>query len=361
MNRAVIRILQSMRGFPAVSVLLPTHRTAPENRQDPIRLKNLISEAGDRLAAEAPRPSAEMVVHRLEALAGEIDFRYTWKGLALFANPDFAARYDLPFAPESRVAVGDTFAIRDLVFAFNRTPRYRVLVLSEKPTSLYSGSAEGLLEVLSHGFPMIHEGPGGVAPLPGGFGISKEAYADDMHRQFFRQVDAGLSRIQSEDYLPIVVIGVDRYQAFFQEVSKNSFWVAGRVLGNHDRKPPHELAKLAWPIVEQHLRSERKKVLARLEEAVGKHQHASGLVEVWRQVNEGRGDTLIVEEGYRQPARIDASGLGLLLESDPAGPGVIDDAIDELIQSILGKGGRVVFVEDGLLGVHQRVALIRRY
>lgn len=361
MNRAVIRLLQSMRGFPAVSILMPTHRTSPENRQDPIRLKNLIAEAAGRLSAEMPRAGADRVVARLEGLAGEIDFRYIWNGLALFANHDFAARYDLPFAPEARVAVGDTFAIRDIVYAFNRTPRYRALVLSEKPTSLYKGSAEGLVEILSHGFPMVHEGPGGEEPLPGGLGVSKEAYRDEMHRQFFRQVDAALGQIQSEDPLPIVVLGVDRYQAFFREVSKNTSSVVGIVPGNHDRKPPHEIAKLAWPVVQNHLQDERRKVLARLEEAVGKHQHASGIVEAWRVAQEGRGEILVVEEGFRQPARADATGSSLSLEVDPAAPGVIDDAVDELIQSILGTGGRVVFVEDGVLRVHQRIALIRRY
>ncbi len=361
MNPAVIRLLQSIRGFPAVSILLPTHRVSPDNRQDPIRLKNLISEAADRLLAEASRPLAHAVVGRLEGLASEIDFRYTWNGLALFANPDFGARYDLPFSPEGRVAVGDTFAIRDLVFAFNRTPRYRALVLSEKPTSLYKGSAEGLIEVLSHGFPMSHEGPGGSAPLPGGPGINKAAYADEMHRRFFRQVDAALSQIQSEDPLPIVAIGIDRYQAFFQEVTKNDYWIVGRVYGSHDRKPSHEIARLAWPLVEKHMRGERRKILAGLEEAVGKRQQVSGLVEVWRAGQEGRGELLIVEEGYRQPARADATGLSLTLQDDPTGVDVIDDAVDELIQSVLAKSGKVVFVEDGALRAHQRIALVLRY
>ena len=36
-------------GYPAVSLLMPTHRTPPENQQDPIRLRNLLAEAKRRL------------------------------------------------------------------------------------------------------------------------------------------------------------------------------------------------------------------------------------------------------------------------------------------------------------------------
>ena len=42
-------------------------------------------------------------------------------------------------------------------------------------------------------------------------------------------------------------------------------------------------------------------------------------------------------------------------------PGVIDDAVDEVIEEVTAKGGSVVFVDNGALAQHQRVALILRY
>jgi len=41
--------------------------------------------------------------------------------------------------------------------------------------------------------------------------------------------------------------------------------------------------------------------------------------------------------------------------------GLMDDAVDELIEAVMGKGGKVVFVDDETLENHQRVALILRY
>ena len=45
MNRHDIHLLQKIKGSPAVTITLPTHRTAPDNRQDPIRVKNLVKQA----------------------------------------------------------------------------------------------------------------------------------------------------------------------------------------------------------------------------------------------------------------------------------------------------------------------------
>ncbi len=43
MNRQDLKYLREQSGYPAVSITLPTHKTFPDNRQDPILLKNLLS------------------------------------------------------------------------------------------------------------------------------------------------------------------------------------------------------------------------------------------------------------------------------------------------------------------------------
>ena len=66
------------------------------------------------------------------------------------------------------MVIQDSFFTRDLVYAMNRTPRYWVLSLSEKPTRLYEATLDLLVEVKGEGFPMEHTGAGGATSLPGG-------------------------------------------------------------------------------------------------------------------------------------------------------------------------------------------------
>lgn len=154
MNRTDIQLLQAIRGYPALSILLPTHRTAPANRQDPIRVKNLVRQAQERLLAEFSQRDLAGLFARLDALVNTIDYRYTLDGLALFVNADIARAFMLPFTLKERVVVDESFATRDLVFALNRTPRYWVLALSEQPTRLFEGTRETLIEVTGNGFPI---------------------------------------------------------------------------------------------------------------------------------------------------------------------------------------------------------------
>jgi hypothetical protein len=88
---------------------------------------------------------------------------------------------------------------------------------------------------------------------------------------------------------------------------------------------------------------------------------ASTLGEVWRMAHEGRGRLLLVEEDYHTPGKLDETGIHLSVVDDPAAPGVIDDAVDEVIETVLSKQGRVVFTPNGSLEQHQRIALILRY
>lgn len=361
MNRNDVQLLQSLRGQPALSILLPTHRTHPDNQQDPIRVRNLVSEATNRLLAQYVRREIESLLTRLEALVSDIDYRYTLDGLALFVSHDFSRQFYLPFTLKERVVIGETFATRDLVFAMNRTLRYWVLVLSEQATRLYEGVRDALAEVTEGGFPMNYEGPGATEPMPDRFGTSLSAYMDERHRQFFRSVDAAFSQIAEDDSLPLVLVGIERYQAFFKEVAASAKSVVGAVTGNHDKTPPYELAQLVWPVAREDFAARRRAVLDELGKAIGAGQYAAGIQSVWRTAQMGRGATLLVEQDFHYRARVDASGLVLTPAEDPAAPDVLDDAVDDLIETVLAKGGRVVFVENGALEKHQRAAAILRY
>jgi hypothetical protein len=361
MNRYDIQAVQALSGSPSLTITLPTHRTAPDNFQDPIRVRNLATEAKERLQEEHGKREVAGLIDRLDRLTESIDYHHALDGLVLFVNQDFAAKYYLPYTVAERVVIGDTFLTRDLVFAMNRMPRYWVLALSEQPTRLFEGVHDTLVEVHEGGFPMTHEGPGGAAPLPGGFGVQVSAHRDERHRQFFRSVDAALKPFLANDPLLMVVVGVDRYLAFWNEVTTHGQFVRATLQGNYDYMTPHELVKVVWPLVENALAERVQRYLAELEQAVGQQRTASTVGEAWRMANLGRGKLLLVEKDYHEAGRLDETGLLLLPVEDPSAPDVIPDAVDEVIEMVLGKGGEVVFTENGQLAAHQRIALVLRY
>ncbi len=200
--RSELMRLQGHRDYPSLSLLAPTHRTAPANQKDRIVVKNLAAEGVKRLQGEFKKRDVAALVQNLNRLVDRVDWEHALDGLALFASRDVATAVPLPFRPRARVVIDATFATRDLVYSLNRSPRYRVLVLTEKPTRLFDATTNVLTEYTAKPFPMIHKGPGGASRLPGGQGINRSAVRDESHRQFFRKVDDALAAIQKEDHAP---------------------------------------------------------------------------------------------------------------------------------------------------------------
>src|SRR5215831_17557368 len=81
-----LRQLQAVNEYPSVSILTPTHRTSPDNKQDPIRVKNLVAEAKNRLLGEFSAREMEPVFIRLDGLVDGIDYEHLLDGLALYVN-----------------------------------------------------------------------------------------------------------------------------------------------------------------------------------------------------------------------------------------------------------------------------------
>jgi hypothetical protein len=358
LSRSELKSFQAHREYPSVSILAPTHRTAPTNKQDPIRMKNLLRKAIGRLHDEFKKREVASVVKNLQQLVREVDWQHTLDGLALFASRSRASAISLPFRVKPRVLVDETFATRDLLYAYNRAPPYRVLVLSHKST-LYDGWTTVLDEHRAKPFPMVHRGPGGASKLPGGQGINRSAVRDEAHRQFFRSVDDALAALQKSDPLPLVVAGAERNLAFYREVTRLSGAIVGMLAGNYDRTAPSALGKLVWPIFQAGATLGKTEALVQLDDAVSAHRHASGIDQVWRAAADGKCRMLLVEKDFKYPARRSAEGDRLLPHTGN-GAASLDDAVNEVIAQVIDSGGEVYFYDAGTLDVHQRIAAVLR-
>jgi hypothetical protein len=345
------------RDYPSVSILAPTHRTAPSNKQDPIKVKNLVRKATDRLHREFPKREVAAVVKNLDKLVQGVDWDHTLDGLALFAGKERSGAVTLPFRVKPRAVIDETFATRDLVYAYNRAAPYRVLTLGHN-CRLYDAWTNVLDEHTARPFPMAHRGPG-LSKRPGVYGINPSAKRDEAYRAFFQSVDAAVEAVQKANPLPLVVVGVERNLAFYQEVTRQAAAIVGMLAGNHDKTSPSALGKLAWPVFEAGATVRRTGALVLLDEAVGAQRHASGIDQVWRAAAGGKCRALLVEKDFKYPADLSPEG-DRLLPYTGQGAGSLDDAVDEVIDRVLSAGGEVFFYSPGDLDVHQRIAAVLR-
>lgn len=356
----ILRELEANAGFPAVSILLETHRTNPENQRDPIVLKNLVTKAEGRIGEVLDKRQAEPLVIRLKDLAASVDHEHNTEGLGLFVGAAYERAVRFPYPVPTRVQMDEAFAVRDLIRAHLQSPHYWVLVMSEKPTRLFLATRDHADEITRFGFPMTHTGPGGEAPLPGGFGVNTSAVRDAHRREFVRRVLKGLSEANAMEALPVLVSGTQDFLADLDVVSPKIEDLLATIAGSYDHLSAHDVGRLAWPVAEQAFVTHRSLALKEVAAAVGAGKCASGLPQVYAAVREGRGHLLVVEEGYIEPGFIDPDTGDLALRSLPE-PDAQDDVVDLVIHEAVERGGRVVFVPPDSLAMHQRIALVLRY
>jgi hypothetical protein len=361
MNRDELKKIMSYRSYPCVSILTPTHRTSPENKQDPITVKNLVKEAITRLNQEFSQRDIQPLIERIESIVSSIDYTHTADSMVIYACSDFSARYDLPVTVKKQVIIDETFATRSLIYAASRNPRYLVLVLSEKPTRLFDIFLDTPVEISNANFPAFYIEDEENSSRPTGEMVNMSSYRDEQYNKFFKKIDKALAAILKDTKIPLIITGVDRYLSYYKNITELSDNIAGEIKGSYDKSSPHELAKLTWPVMEKYMAESKTVILKKLEEAIGNGQYSSGIDQVWKTAFEGRGLMLIVEEGFQYPAVISGNNTILSPAEDSTSPDTVDDAVDEIIEEVINKGGEVHFVDKDDLKVHNRIAMILRY
>jgi hypothetical protein len=191
------------------------------------------------------------------------------------------------------------------------------------------------------------------------------AYRDEYDRAFVRRANEELTQVLAHDSSPVIVTGVTRNLSLWDELSTNQSHIqshiAGTLDGSYESASTHDLGPLVWPVMQEFMARSRTQVLGNLGEAISSNQYAAGIDEVWTMAHEGRGQTLLVEEDFHYAGQLDSNGQLVPAPEGATGDGIIGDAVDDLIETVLNNRGRVVFVDNGSLETHNRIALTLRF
>lgn len=127
------------RGFPSVSIYIPTHRRGAEVEQDPIRLGNQIAAAEADLGSQGMKPRAiDAVLEDARSLRNDYEFwQHGTGGLALLIDEHGdTSTVRLPESCQERTVVADTFHVRPILEQRD-SPEVDVLVLTLGGVALY--------------------------------------------------------------------------------------------------------------------------------------------------------------------------------------------------------------------------------
>lgn len=366
MIREELKELEKHNGDPLISVTAPMHKTFPDLKENPVRVKNQIKKVREKLEQNYDKRLAQGLLERLKQIADEVDYEHVNKGLGIFISPDKEKVLHLPFEPNEKGVVDQNFVVRDLVFAHNRTVKYWVLSLSEAPTRLFEGVGNELTEIIDDELPTHYMGPDQI-----GFFDPRKAQKPDFDqvkdeyvRKYFRNVDDLIAKHIQGTGMPVILVGIKKYINFFKEVAKTGSMVVNEVEGNYVNKSANELSDLVWPVIEEEKKKERDQALKDLEEAIGQHRYTAGLQSAWELAQSGRIETLLVERNFYHSAYLSPDKNTIYLDDTAVEDQSLlkmHDAVDDVVEKVVGNGGRVYFYRDDRLKDHGRIAAITRF
>jgi hypothetical protein len=364
-------------GSPRVSLYQPTHRSFPDNQQDPIRFRNLLKEVEASLGERAQSSDIQAMLATMRDLAADEAFwSHALDGVAVFAAPGFFRALRLQRPVSSMAIVAESYHVKPLLRILQSAGRFQVLALNRRSVRLFEGDRDVLDEVplaaqvpatidqalqeesgASGGHP---QETGAAQPRSGGAGerIATRAgtRSGGVHRshldvkdaanleveRFFRAVDRAVTEHHSRPSgLPLILAALPEYHSPFHALSHNPQLLADSIGINPESLSADALREKAWEILLPAYESRLAGLVDRFGAAMPVGRASDRLEDVALAAAEGRIDTLLVDASRKLPGRLKDDGR--VVAGDLADSGT-DDLIDDLAERVLRTGGDVVVV-----------------
>ena len=381
LTNELIRELLTVEQEPCLSLYMTTHRSHPENLQDPIRFKNLVKQMEASLLKKYSSGEVQKHLEPFEDLIDDPDiWNYALDGLAVFGATGLFKVVGLNEPVDELAMVADSFHTKPLRQYLQSVDRYHVLGLSLHQYRLFEGNRHALSEIgLSADVPKtITEALGdeltekhstvasygstgtGPSPMHHGHGGRKDETEIDAER-FFRLV----ANVVEEHYskpsgFPLILAALPEHHNLFRKVSKNSFLLEKGITINPESVSTDKLAELAWEAMEPEYLQRIDNLVERFEQAKAHGKGSDEVKEVAVAVVEGRVDTLIVEADRLIAARITNLVTGNTQKKDLENPRV-DDLLDDMGELATKMGGQVMVIPSEKMPSQSGLAAIFRY
>ncbi|YAG11081.1 Bacterial archaeo-eukaryotic release factor family 6 domain-containing protein [Nostoc sp. DSM 114161] len=355
---------------PSISLYMPMQKAGPEIRQNPIRFKNLIREAEERLdAMKIDHTQGQNLLQ----LAMELDTSEFWehqdRGLAIFISPQVFRYYQLPMEFPELVVVSDRFHLKPLLHLLNNDGSFYVLALSQKDVRFFEGTRYSLNQIEVENMPKSLDetlledeiqkgvqqrigtskrGAANASSHPGTFhgqgSPDRDKHQEDI-LQFCYAVDTALHEKLREQKAPLVLAGVEYLFPIYQEANTYNHLVEEPITGNPQFTKPEELKDQAWQIVEPLFDENQKQIMELYQQIAGEGtgKASNNLQEIIAAAYYQRVDNLFVPVGQQIWGKFDPETMAV--DSHPEPEPEDYDLLDFAAIHTLLNGGQVFAVE----------------
>jgi Bacterial archaeo-eukaryotic release factor family 3 len=356
-----------------LSVIIPTYRFVALKTFSQAVIKKHIGSAKlflTKYHARHPEKKVNELIPLLDKAVTTIGADRSAKGVGIFISSSVQEVIYFPFEVKERVALGKSFEVRELLMFQDYTSPFFVLALNKNIIKLYKGNAIKLEEITNADFPIeYHDDYEYARPSRGtSFGGAVKSYEKDKgtlseirHLEFLSKADQHLIQYLNAT-TPFILCGTTELVSNFHRLTQNKELEADALIGNYN---DHLLSELTKRLQEGKIKFQIEKIKSIpewLENEFGKKMVVQGIESVWKAAQEGNCQMLLVEKDYRTPAYIKFNEMHKLFLAPPKDAHeIVPDAVNEVLGTVIKKGGKVKFVENELLRQFDHIAMWLRY
>jgi hypothetical protein len=295
-----------------ISIFLPTHIKGEEVKQDPIRLKNLLTEAEEQLKErEVSEKRIEKILKEPRNLLDQPMFwQHSDQGLALFISDESFDYYRIPHRFQERVMVSDHFLITPLIPMISLEGTFCMLTLSQKNIRLLKCTRNSTEEITLQEAPgsleefqkfdvyqehlQHHSGQGGNSrAIFHGQGGAEETDTE-MIVNYLKTIENDITSIMRKRNDPLILAGVDEAIATYRKVNHYDRLIEETDSGNPDPKSNDKLKEEGWEIIKSYFLKDMYDDMGRFADLSGSEKQSDNLTQIVEAAYYGKVDSLFV-------------------------------------------------------------------
>lgn len=368
MELPITKEVKIHQAVPCLSIVLPTHRYAPNRRTDKPRLKKAIQHAKQLLEAKYKGLSKE-IYPLLDEVYKTENFLHNEEGIGIFIAPGFCKKVKFDFPVEEKISVGEQFEIRELLLLQQETIRYFLLEISHKHLRLFKGHGEHLTEISNSDFPMTFTSEWNYLSPSRGHSFSnslkntegdKSITEEKRFKKFLQSADQKLNHYLKKT-TPLFISGGNKETGFFKQITHHERQLAGIIDGNYRTEKEQQKKSIIADEIKGWQNMVEDISMNELSDAFGKRRVAGGIEEVWHALVSGMGETLFVERDFQCAGFISDATGAISRKAPKEKHRLFGDIIDYIMSYALDKNIRVILVGNNKLYEHDRIALLLHY
>ena len=359
-----------------ISIYAPMERLGAETQQNPIRFKNLVRQAVEKLLVLGVNEhDAKELLQPIYELDNDDFWQHQSDGLAIFLSPNQFRYYCLPIAFPELAVVGDHFHLKPLLQLMSGDGTFSVLALSQNQVRLFQGTRYHLDEIKLTDIPtniadalqydkpekslQLHTGSSqGNSAVFHGQGAGNEDHKNDL-LSYFRQVNNGLESLFKNQQVPLILAGVDYLLPIYHEANTYAHLLPDGIPGNPETLTLEELHTQAWQIAQPYFDLAKVSTISHYEELQGSEKTANTIEKVLPAAYFQRVETLFVPIDKTVWGVFNPDGNSIQIHAQQETGD--EDLLDLAALHTLTNGGTVYAVEQGDVPEHKAIAAILRY